>query len=62
MINIEETAHKGMLRAKGNTAILKKNSGMHFLRVTNRTYKETYIDSVKKAKPYIGSFGTIKWI
>ena len=62
VINIEETAHKGMLRAKGNTAILKKNSGMHFLRVTNRTYKETYIDSVKKAKPYIGSFGKIKWI
>ena len=62
VINLEETNRKNYLVTKNNVAILKKNAGNHLLRVTDRKYQETYYDSVKKAKPYIGSFGTVKWV
>ena len=62
VINLEETNRKNYLVTKNNVAILKKNAGNHLLRVTDRKYQETYYDSVKKAKSYIGSFGTAKWV
>ena len=62
VINLEETNRKNYLVTKNNVAILKKNAGNHLRRVTDRKYQETYYDSVKKAKPYIGSFGTVKWV
>ena len=51
-----------MMTAKNNVAILKKKSGINFLRVTDRNWNETYYNSLSKAKTYIGNFGKIKWV
>ncbi len=62
VINLEQTKRRKMMIAKNNTVILKKKSGMHFLRVTDRKWHETYYDTVAKAKPYLGTFGKVKWV
>ncbi len=62
VINLEQTKRRKMMIAKNNTVILKKKSGMHFLRVTGRKWHETYYDTVAKAKPYLGTFGKVKWV
>ena len=61
-INLEQVKRKKMMTAKNNVAILKKKSGMNFLRVTDRNWNETYYNSLSKAKTYIGSFGKIKCV
>ena len=60
VINLEQVKRKKMMTAKNNVAILKKKSGMNFLRVTDRNWNETYYNSLSKAKTYIGKFGKIK--
>lgn len=62
VINLEQTKRRKMMIAKNNTVILKKKSGMHFLRVTDWKGHETYYDTVAKAKPYLGTFGKVKWV
>ena len=62
VINLEQVKRKKMMTAKNNVAILKKKSGMNFLRVTDRNWNETYYNSLSKAKTYIGNFGKIIWV
>ena len=62
VINLEQVKRKKKKKEKNNVAILKKKSGMNFLRVTDRNWNETYYNSLSKAKTYIGNFGKIKWV